>query len=127
MPITTIRFQISKGIGERHSATSNSGPRAKRIIVVLASEFSVFNTGKFLFPDTMSLPTVLHSGRSGTGLQSVVVRDLQSMTPRPPLPKRALPDDVRAKLILKPDDAPARATGMTTRSKDEHRDVGKKR
>jgi hypothetical protein len=41
------------------------------------------------------------SGRSNSGLHMAHgVRDLDAMTARPPLPPRALPDDIRIKLKL---------------------------
>jgi hypothetical protein len=45
---------------------------------------------------------------SKSGLRSARMLDIDISTPRPPLPSRALPDDVRAKLRL-----PDRAGGST--------------
>ena len=39
---------------------------------------------------------------SKTGLRSICYRDVDANRPRDPLPSRALPDDVRAKLGLAP-------------------------
>ncbi len=48
------------------------------------------------------------SCQSKSGLRSARMLDIDISTPRPPLPSRALPDDVRAKLKL-----PDRAGGST--------------
>lgn len=54
-------------------------------------------------------------GMSKTGLTSARVKDLDVAAPRPKLPPRALPDDVRAKLGLAPS-AAAGADGAAAAS-----------
>lgn len=47
------------------------------------------------------MPIGVCYGRSSkTGFATAMMRDLDVLAPRPPLPKRALPDCVRAKLGL---------------------------
>ena len=46
-------------------------------------------------------------GYSKSGLPTQKIRDLDWATPRPPLPKRALPEDVRQKIGLSSDPANA--------------------
>ncbi len=48
------------------------------------------------------MPLGTQFGVSSTGLKSCVIRDLDVMAPRPKLPPRALPDDVRSSLGLAP-------------------------
>jgi len=60
--------------------------------------------------------TIIHHGSSKSGLASHAVRDLDQMTPRPPLPKRALPDSVRAAIgLAKPAAADAGAAAGAAR------------
>jgi len=57
------------------------------------------------------MPIGVCYGRSAkTGFATAMMRDLDVSAPRAPLPKRALPDSVRAKLgLAAPGDAPALA------------------
>ena len=61
------------------------------------------------------MPIGVCYGRSSkTGFATAMMRDLDVLAPRAPLPKRALPDCVRAKLgLAAPGDAPALAPSAT--------------
>jgi len=67
------------------------------------------------------MPLGVQFGTSNTGLNTCVIRDIDVMTPRPRLPPRALPDDVRQKLGFSRSSSSSTSTTDNTTTQEEDR------